>query len=105
MEHLKKSDALILVIDASDKEKFPDLKEILHSFMKNASLKNLIYFILANKCDIPTAVSATELLETFELFNFGDRKWSFHDCSALHGEGIIEGLSWLDTKLKTRKKR
>ena len=55
--------------------------------------------IFCNKMDLPNAAQCSLVAERLQL-NKIKQKWYIQPCSAIHNEGIYEGLSWLSNQIK-----
>ncbi|XP_028668756.1 ADP-ribosylation factor-like 10 [Erpetoichthys calabaricus] len=64
-QYLKRACVLVYVVDSTDRERLPLAKEELHSLLQAASELPLV--VLANKQDLPNAVSISELHEALML--------------------------------------
>ncbi|OMJ83753.1 hypothetical protein SteCoe_15230 [Stentor coeruleus] len=86
---------LIFVIDAEDREKIETAKDELYHVLEHNSVKNAPILVLANKQDLPGAMSAMEVLEKLQMFKIRDRPWHLQATCALSGEGLSQGLNRL----------
>ena len=76
------------------------------SLLEDYCLRESPLLILANKQDLPEAVSPAEITEKLELFKLRpDRDWHIQRTSAVSGEGLVDGLTWLADKIKAKKSR
>ncbi|VDO10499.1 unnamed protein product [Rodentolepis nana] len=92
---------LIFVVDSNDRERLGDAREELWAVLEADELKSAILLVLANKQDLPNAMSATEITEGLGLHKFPpSRKWYVQATCAVNGEGIFEGLDWLGREIK-----
>ena len=91
---------MIFVVDSNDKDRIEDVKNELHSMLKEEELKNAVLLIFANKRDLPSAMSISEITDKLELSSFGNRRWHVQSAVATTGEGLYEGLDWLSSILK-----
>lgn len=48
--------------------------------------------IFANKQDLTTAATASEIAEGLNLHTYRDREWQIQACSAISGEGVWVSL-------------
>ena len=55
--------ALIFVVDSSDRARLPEAAEELHRLIKEEELSSALLLVLANKQDLPGACNAAELAE------------------------------------------
>ena len=76
------------------------------SLLEDDRLRESPLLILANKQDLPEAVSPAEVTEKLELFKLrSGRDWYVQRTSAVSGEGLVDGLTWLADKIKAKKSR
>ncbi|XP_075448061.1 ADP-ribosylation factor-like protein 11 [Ascaphus truei] len=99
-EYLEDTDVLIFVVDSSDTSRLPDATAELLTILNNANMSGVPFLILANKLDLPTALSIKELIHTLKLENYDDRDWDIQSCSAHTGEGLVEAMNILARLLK-----
>ncbi|CAJ0581465.1 unnamed protein product, partial [Mesorhabditis spiculigera] len=63
------------------------------------SLKNTIFLVLANKQDLPNALSAGELAEKLGLAENRSHRRHIQATCAHNGDGIYDGLDWIEKHL------
>lgn len=93
------TDALIYVIDSSDKRRVEEAGVELNSLLEEEALSHVPVIILANKCDLISAMPAKELAETLHLHAIRDRAWSIAATSAKTGAGLDAAMSWVCKKV------
>jgi small GTP-binding protein len=93
------ANALIFVIDSSDKERFPDIKDLIKKYSEEELLKNLSILIFANKQDIPGSLNCSEIVDKLEIRNW-KRNWQIQPCQAINSEGLAEGFDWILKQIK-----
>jgi len=98
------TDAVVFVIDSQDDEYFEDSKLEFHKLLTNANLRNSIILIFANKQDLPGAKTIEKLIEDYELNKIKNHVWYIQPCSAVKGDGLINGIKWLSEQLVFRGK-
>ena len=98
------TDAVVFVIDSQDDEFFEESKAEFHKLLKNSNLKNAILLIFANKQDLPGAKPVNQIIEDYELNTIKNHMWFIQPCSAVKGEGLINGIKWLSEQLVFRGK-
>eukprot|EP00493_Phyllostaurus_siculus_P017033 UN17293 len=60
--------------------------------LEEDELRDAVVLVLANKQDLPNAMTAEEMEERLELKSIESHRWSIIPCSALSGEGLYKGL-------------
>lgn len=93
------TNAIIFVVDSSDKERITDAKHELHLMLEEEELKGVVLLVFANKQDLPGSLGISEVSEALGLTVIRNRQWTVIQSSALKGVGITEGLDWLVTAL------
>jgi len=94
--YFEATDALIWVIDSSDRMRLDDTRKELHNLLQEERLAGATLLVFANKQDIPGALSAEKIAECLELDSL---KSSHHfmvmGCSAFTGKNLLEGIDWI----------
>ncbi len=67
-------------------------------------LRDAALLVLANKQDLPNAMSVNEVSEKLGLNRIKNRKWFIQATCAKTGDGLFEGLDWLSDTLRKRKR-
>ncbi|XP_022258929.1 GTP-binding protein SAR1b-like isoform X2 [Limulus polyphemus] len=100
-------DAIVFLVDAFDRERFPESKVELDSLLTDEQLANCPVLILGNKIDIPGTASEDELRAYFGLYGqttgkgkiaqseLPGRPLELFMCSVLKRQGYGEGFRWL----------
>ena len=70
-----KTDAVVYVVDSTNKEPEHVMKEYLFDIIQEG-LDGVPLLVMANKQDDPTARSKEEIMEELELTKITDREWS-----------------------------
>ena len=96
------TDGLIYVVDSSDRDRIQDAKEELDKMLQEQEMENAVLLVLANKQDLPNAMTAAEVMEKLELQKLRHRKWFIQSTVAPTGDGLYEGLDWLSRSLCSR---
>lgn len=60
----------------------------LSELIEEENLKGVPLLIFANKQDLATASTASEIAEGLNLHTYRDREWQIQACSAISGEGV-----------------
>eukprot|EP00005_Dracoamoeba_jomungandri_P005118 CAMPEP_0174261088 /NCGR_PEP_ID=MMETSP0439-20130205/11225_1 /TAXON_ID=0 /ORGANISM="Stereomyxa ramosa, Strain Chinc5" /LENGTH=167 /DNA_ID=CAMNT_0015345507 /DNA_START=158 /DNA_END=661 /DNA_ORIENTATION=- len=91
--------AIIFVVDSNDHERFKIAKKELNIALNDSSLKDALLLVLANKQDIDSAASVTDVADELNLGGLKERKWFIQGCCATTGHGIWAGMYWLISHL------
>ena len=78
-------------------------KEELHSMLMDDELKDAVLLVLANKQDLPNAMSINEITQRLSLASLRNRQWYIQPTCAKSGQGLYEGLDWLSDTLAKKK--
>merc|ERR1712061_597645 len=89
------SDALVYVIDSSDKRRLEESGTELAELLAEEKLGAIPLIIFANKQDLLNATTPDQISETLKLGAVKDRTWTIQACSATKGDGLQEGMEWL----------
>eukprot|EP01088_Endostelium_zonatum_P015993 TRINITY_DN4134_c0_g1_i1.p1 TRINITY_DN4134_c0_g1~~TRINITY_DN4134_c0_g1_i1.p1 ORF type:complete len:178 (+),score=46.62 TRINITY_DN4134_c0_g1_i1:131-664(+) len=93
------TNAIIFVVDSNDRERVGEAGDELQKMMREDALKDSILLVLANKQDLPNAMTVAEMVDKLNLNSLRNRKWYIQACVATSGDGIFEGLNWLSLSL------
>jgi len=99
------SDALVYVIDSSDKKRMTETGVELSSLLEESQLQGIPVLIFANKQDLVGASTPKDIAENMQLFNIRDRQWQIQGCSAKNNEGLKEGVEWLLAAIQKSKSK
>jgi len=100
---------IIFVIDSNDKERICDnqfddnARDELHRMLAEHALQDAALLVLANKQDLPQAMSVNECTEKLGLNQLRNRDWYIQSTCATTGDGLYEGLDWLSNTLNKKK--
>jgi ADP-ribosylation factor 1/2 len=90
--------AIIFVVDSCDRDRISEAAEELSRMFREEELKDTKFLILANKKDMPNAMSVAEITDKLSLLANKNHVWYIQSCSAKNDlEGINQGLDWLDS--------
>ncbi|KAE9591435.1 hypothetical protein Lal_00038864 [Lupinus albus] len=103
-KYYEEAHAVVFVADASCPSRFEDVKSALEKVLRHEDLRGAPLLILANKQDLPEAVSAEELARYLDLKKLDERVYMFEAVSAYDGMGIRESAEWL-VEVMERSKR
>lgn len=97
------TDAIIYVVDSTDKERLEVAKQELWAMLKEADLANATLLVFANKQDMKGSADAGEITKALGLSNLKNRQWTIQETSALKGTGLFEGFDWLSACVNAKK--
>jgi len=100
--YFEKTDALIWVVDATDRLRIEDCKMELHGLLQEERLSGASLLVFANKTDVTNCMSAQEIRENLQLDAIRTHKWHIIRCSAITGENLKDGLAWVVQDAKER---
>lgn len=86
-KYYEESHGLIYVVDANDRDRMVESKQIFESMIKNEHLKGIPLLILANKQDLPDCMGVREIKPVFQQAGdlIGRRDCLIMPVSALNG--------------------
>ena len=97
--YYQNTDAIIFVVDSNDRERVDrgdgSAAEELAKMLREDELRDATLLVLANKQDLPNAMSVAEITDKLHLHDMRSRKWYIQACCATTGDGLYEGLDWL----------
>eukprot|EP01065_Artemidia_motanka_P016751 TRINITY_DN2035_c1_g1_i1.p1 TRINITY_DN2035_c1_g1~~TRINITY_DN2035_c1_g1_i1.p1 ORF type:complete len:181 (+),score=27.34 TRINITY_DN2035_c1_g1_i1:61-603(+) len=91
---------LIFVVDSNDRDRIDLARDELQRVLRDGHLADACVLVFANKQDLPSAMSTAEVADRLELASICKHPWSVQDSCATTGEGIFEGLDWIDRARK-----
>merc|ERR1711920_642017 len=86
------SDALVYVIDSSDKRRLEESGKELKELLADEKLAKIPLVVFANKQDLINATPAEEISTNLQLDQIKDRTWTIQSCSAVKGDGLQDGM-------------
>ncbi|KAJ3312932.1 hypothetical protein HDV04_002589 [Boothiomyces sp. JEL0838] len=92
-------DALVFVVDVTDKDRMSIVKEELEQFIHHKSKRRIPILILANKTDLEEGLSPSDCSSALSLDSIKDRTWTIIPCSASDGRGVLDAFKWLSSSL------
>eukprot|EP00727_Mastigamoeba_balamuthi_P006243 m51a1_g2238 putative adp-ribosylation factor 1 (179) ;mRNA; f:277386-278016 len=99
--YMRGADAIIFVVDSTDRERLEEAKDELHSLVRSPEAAKSPLLVYANKQDAPGALNADAVRDALAVEALGkDRPAAVFAASATQGVGLHEGLDWLARTLK-----
>ena len=103
--YTRATDAIIFVVDSSDKERLEEAKLELQRISRLTERQLVPVLVLANKQDLPTALDLPQLEKGLGLKDLGRAvSWVILPCCAVTGEGLEEGLVALQDLIAKRRR-
>lgn len=94
--YISGAEAFIFVVDSIDRDRIEIARdELRQAFDLEDDDQNAAMLVLANKQDLPRAMSISEMTDKLQLNSIRDRPWYIQGCSATTGDGVFEGLDWI----------
>ena len=94
------TDGLIFVIDSQDEARIEEAREELHGIIGAPEMAGAALLVLANKQDMPKAMSPAKVAERLGLHTLRGRQWHVNGACATNGDGLYEGMDWMADTLK-----
>lgn len=94
------TNAVIYVVDSTDKNRIDTAKQELSTLLQEGDLKGVPLLVFANKQDMPLAMTEVEVSESLGLSGINSRQWRIVKSSAKFGDGVADGLDWLVALLR-----
>ncbi|KAJ0032731.1 hypothetical protein NQD34_002812 [Periophthalmus magnuspinnatus] len=92
--------ALVFVVDSTDKERLPEAAKALKRFLSEDKVEGLPLMVLANKKDKPNSMSIREISDQLNLPKLEDRDWQIQACSAEKGLGLSQAFTSVNKMIK-----
>ncbi|KAF3394753.1 ADP-ribosylation factor-like protein 2 [Talaromyces pinophilus] len=100
--YFEKTDALIWVVDATDRLRIDDCREELAGLLLEERLMGASLLIFLNKTDVGGCMTESDIYEGLQLDAIKTHKWAIFPCSAMTGKNLHEGLDWVVQDAKDR---
>lgn len=101
--YFQDTDGLLFVVDSADKGRMEASKREFERALRHECLKGIPVVVMANKQDLPGALSADEITKRFHLKRWcANRNWYVQPCCARTGEGLNAALNVLISHVKKK---
>ena len=92
------------MVDSADKRRMLECKDELFKLLTEEKLAGASLLILANKQDLSGALTSEQIATVLELDNkiFHNRHCKILGCSAITGEGLLDGMNWIVDDIASR---
>ncbi|XP_055356471.1 ADP-ribosylation factor-like protein 1 [Paramacrobiotus metropolitanus] len=94
------TDAIIYVVDSADHARMGISKQELVHMLEEEELKSAVIVVLANKQDLPQAMSVADVHKALGLDALKNRTFQIFKTSAKNNEGLEPVMEWLVNALK-----
>merc|ERR1712039_1136029 len=94
----------IFVVDSSDRDRIEDAREELTKMLSEDEMRDAVLLVLANKQDLPHAMTTSEVAQKLGLNDLRRRQWFVQSTCATTGDGLFEGLDWLCRTLSSTRR-
>eukprot|EP01120_Amphizonella_sp_Union-15-10_P014927 TRINITY_DN746_c0_g1_i4.p1 TRINITY_DN746_c0_g1~~TRINITY_DN746_c0_g1_i4.p1 ORF type:complete len:156 (-),score=28.53 TRINITY_DN746_c0_g1_i4:22-489(-) len=84
---------VIYVVDSNDRKRIEEAALELQKILREDELRDAVVLVLANKQDLPNAMSVAEVTDKLGLHSLRSRQWYIQATCATTGDGLYEGLS------------
>jgi ADP-ribosylation factor protein 1 len=102
--YYRSTQGVIFLVDSNGRDRIGDAASELEEMMSEDALKDCVLLVLANKQDLPNAMSVRGVAEGLRLRELRRRAWHVHGTCATVGDGLYEGLDWLMHAIKFGRK-
>jgi len=102
--YYRDAQAIIFVIDSSDKLRMVVAKEELDALLGHNDLatKTIPILFFANKSDLRDSLSPVQVSNLLALENIQEKPWHICASNAITGEGLHEGVEWLTEQISEK---
>ncbi|KAB8556644.1 hypothetical protein FH972_025680 [Carpinus fangiana] len=100
--YFEKTDTLIWVVDATDRQRMKDCRDELAGLLLEERLQGASLLVLKNKSDVPGSMDEHDIRQGLGLDAIISHKWVIMACSAITGENLQQGLEWVVQDAKDR---
>eukprot|EP00092_Neocalanus_flemingeri_P005390 GFUD01005809.1.p1 GENE.GFUD01005809.1~~GFUD01005809.1.p1 ORF type:complete len:473 (-),score=101.09 GFUD01005809.1:74-1492(-) len=99
------TDGIIFVLDCADHHALDEARMELHKTVHYQDNTDIPLLVLANKQDLPNALSEEEIIDALELRSLQSNMWSVELACSITGEGLDTGIEIMHSMIMKRKMR
>ncbi|XP_036419352.1 ADP-ribosylation factor-like protein 11 [Colossoma macropomum] len=99
--YLENCEALVFVVDAGDRTRMEEAKTALKKVLSDHNMADIPLMVLANKSDLPDAMTVSEVSKQLDMDSYKDRVWEIQACSALRGQGLQQAFQSVAKLIQT----
>ena len=96
-------DAVIYIVDSNDTDRIDLAAEELHKVLDHDELRDAAVLVFANKQDLPNSMDVRTCAEKLGMHHLKNREWHIQPAVATTGDGLWEGLEWLNSVITSRR--
>ncbi|XP_058449098.1 ADP-ribosylation factor-like protein 2 [Malaya genurostris] len=96
------TDGLVWVVDSTDRMRMESCREELALLLQEERLAGATLLVLANKQDLPGALTSSEIKDVLGLEKIETHHWVIHGVSAVTGLKLVEAIDWLVDDISKR---
>ena len=96
------TNAVIMVVDSTDRERLDLVKAELFRLLRHEHLKGAVLLVFANKQDAKARMTTDQVASALDLSAIKDHNWHIQGCCAISGDGLYEGLDWVTSRVQRR---
>ncbi|KAG4075976.1 hypothetical protein HA402_003802 [Bradysia odoriphaga] len=89
------TDGLVWVVDSADRMRMETCRDELKVLLEEERLAGATLLVLANKQDLPGALSAQDIKDALELDSITTHHWTVVGVSAVTGNKLLASVDWL----------
>lgn len=89
-------------MDSNDRDRVDEAALELQKLLREDELREAVVLVLANKQDLPNAMTVADITEKLGLNSLRNRQWYIISTCATSGDGLFDGLDWLANALKSK---
>lgn len=96
--YFEQTDGLVWVVDSADVYRLTLCRHELAAILNQERLAGASLLILANKQDVDGALPPEKIAEILQLgedARYANRHWKILPCSAVTGQGLVDGMDWI----------
>jgi len=91
--YFQNTQGLFFIVDSADGSRLKEAANELHGILDDIEMRGVPVVVMANKQDLPGAMSPSKVAEGLGLLSMTNRKWHIQGACAKSGEGIYEGMA------------
>lgn len=101
--YFRQTQGIIFAVDSTDRARIQVARDELMQMLQEKHLQNTPVLVLANKQDLPSAMSVDEVADKLGLSSLQRGGWTVKPTCAVDGIGLSDGLDWLAGELAAPK--